>query len=426
MLVIDEKTKKRTSKYGCVRGIVYENDKYIEYGYFKNNNHIPVRLIEGKQEYDISEKGKTMKKVFSKDLGKYLIVDENNDRNKKNIYRHENVYGKGRYPYSIEREYEAEKHIEMFSEEVGHINTLTNYRISDCLKYSFGIEFETAAGYVPEDKCFNLGLIPLRDGSISGVEYSTIPLKGNEGLNLLKAQMECLKKYTISNKECSVHIHLGGYPVNSRSIFVLHTMWYYFQHNMREYIPMYSYNTEKFKNTGKSYCKPVEFFYTFKELYKYYVHQNYLGSLYQPHPNDMEKRAKWNIKTRYFNCNFINMLCYNSAKTVEFRFLTPTYSFEKLTTFLMLFNAILILAEHVTKECENLSDSETLAVISKLYDKGELTIPRLIDIIYPKYIKDYLNDNLLKLECLSETQNNVGDYCGARLDIEYKYFPDGQ
>lgn len=423
MIVIDEKTKKRVSKFNCVRGIVYEDNNYIEYGYFRLNNDTLIRLVGEKSEYDISEKGKTMKKVFSKELGKFLIIEDNN---KNALYRHNNVYGRGKYPYSIEREYEAEKHINLFSDEIKQMDNLTRFRISDYLKYSFGIEFETAAGYIPEDKCFELGLIPLRDGSISGIEYSTIPLKGNEGLNILKNQMECLKEYTVSNKECSVHIHLGGYPVNSKSIFILHTLWYYIQHYISDFIPLYSYNTERFKNTGKSYCKSIDLFYNFKDLYKYYVQRNYLGNLYQPHPADVDKRAKWNIKTRYFNCNFINMLCYNSAKTVEFRFLTPTYSFEKLTTFLMVFNTILCFAEHLTKECKDLSDDEIIKVIGKLYEKGTLKPLQLIDTIYPKNISDYLKDNLYKLECLKETQNNVGDYCGARLDIEHKYFPDGQ
>ena len=33
-------------------------------------------------------------------------------------------------------------------------------------------------------------------------------------------------------------------------------------------------------------------------------------------------------------------------------------------------------------------------------------------------------NNLEKLEWLKETQNNVGDNCGSRLDIENRYFPD--
>ena len=45
-------------------------------------------------------------------------------------------------------------------------------------------------GYIPQEICYRDGLIPLRDGSISGLEYSTVILKGNKGINLLQQQVE--------------------------------------------------------------------------------------------------------------------------------------------------------------------------------------------------------------------------------------------
>ena len=239
-----------------------------------------------------------------------------------------NVYGNGDFPYSVVREYEAENHINKFKQSLKDITYSEKILGAEAMKYSFGLEFETAAGYVPEKDCFNLGLIPLRDGSISGVEYSTIPLSGNEGFNRLKLMLDTLKENTVFNKDCSLHIHLGGFPVNRKTIFALYTLWSEkYQWVLNNYIPAYSYQTEKFKTNGKSYCKPTYSFDCFEDLYKGLVQTSYFGDLYQPHPADVEKKAKWNIKTRYFNCNFINMLCYNCAKTVEFRFLTPTYSF---------------------------------------------------------------------------------------------------
>ena len=47
---------------------------------------------------------------------------------------------------------------------------------------TFGVEFETVNGAVPAFKCKQLGLMPLRDGSIAGLEYATIPLQGEKGL----------------------------------------------------------------------------------------------------------------------------------------------------------------------------------------------------------------------------------------------------
>ena len=49
----------------------------------------------------------------------------------------------------------------------------------DELPYTFGIEFETAGGFLPQHRLYELGLIPLRDGSITGIEFATVVLKGN-------------------------------------------------------------------------------------------------------------------------------------------------------------------------------------------------------------------------------------------------------
>ena len=80
----------------------------------------------------------------------------------------------------------------------------------------------------------------------------------------------------------------------------------------------------------------------------YFTGRSYFGSFVQPHPNDLTRERKWQIPQRYHMCNFVNMFCYNVNKTIEMRFLAPTYNLEKILTWLYIFNAILIYAE--TKE----------------------------------------------------------------------------
>lgn len=421
MVTINELTGKKEPIYDLVKGIVYENDYYIEFGYFPYDKNIPKIRYQGDYYLDI-RKNPDIVQIFSVLEGKNLNFNKNSEE----IEEHKNIFGNGAFPYSIDREYGAAKHIDMFEETVEFPN-ITMHPFYKELNYSFGIEFETAAGYLPENECFSLGLIPLRDGSISGVEYSTIPMCGNEGLDLLKRQMEALKKYTYSNKECSIHIHLGGYPVQSKAIFILHSLWAIMQNKLINYLPSYSYNTHYFKKNEKNYCNAVYDFSNFKELYKFYVGQSFCGDLYQPHPNDIRKEAKWNIKTRYFNCNIINMLCYDSAKTVEFRFLTPTYSYEKLTTFLFILNGILKYAEQLYKKWKCKSDE---AIIQELCASNKRKELELLTILKQAYSNDelvaWLSSNLTKLTWMLNTQKNVGDYNGGRLDIENRYFPDGK
>lgn len=418
LIVQDELTKRKYPAFGMMKVIVYKNDNYIEFGYVKPQAkfNYPKINYNGREYYILN--ADNLETVFSKQTGSYIIKT-----NDVRCQRELNIYGNGRYPYKIEREYEAEKHIDMFEDCIEETDNTINYDFAKYMKYSFGLEFETAAGYVPEKECFKLGLIPLRDGSISGVEYSTIPLSGNEGFNRLKAQLDCLKEYTVFNKNCSTHIHLGGFPVNEKCVFALHQLWYFYQHRIQDYIPPLSFYTNEFKGNGKNYCAHVNSFRSFKEMYKHYAEQSYLGNMYQPHPADIYKRAKWNIKTRYYNCNFINILCYGGAKTIEFRFLTPTYSFEKLTTFLLFFNALMLLAEQIAKECK--TESEIYDYISNSYNNGDISLTSLLD-VYPEGIKNKLSDNFEKLYCMIRTQENAGDTCGSRVDIEYKYFPDGQ
>lgn len=420
MLTVNETTGSKDYYYDLVRGIVYSNDDYIEFGYFDRDDSLPKTYYDGQWYYDL-RKDLNVIKVFSVSEGRELKFTSYHP----SIEHHKNIFGCGAFPYSIKREYGAEKHLKEFKNTVKISNEHTLSYAKE-LKYSFGIEFETAVGYLPEQDCFDLGLIPLRDGSIGAVEYSTIPMEGNEGLNLVKRQLEVLKKYTYTNKECSTHIHLGGYPVTPKAIFILHTLWWYMQHKLTPYIPAYSYSTCYFKKNEKNYCSCVNRFDTFKDLYQYYVGQSYMGDLYQPHPKDLEKEAKWNIKTRYFNCNFINMLCYNSAKTVEFRFLTPTYSYEKLTTFLFIFNGILKYAEKLYKEYKNKSDSAIRNSIEDLCIEDKLSLVTVLNEVYSKDVMDWLTPNLNKLNWLIQTQSNAGDMCGSRLDIENRYFPDGK
>lgn len=418
MIVINEQTNKREDVYSLTRGIVYQDDNYVELGYFKRTKNEVLTYYKGSFFWNMSEKAKSLKLEFSPKFGKWLTFIKEEDRLNA-LYS----YGIDNYPYNINREYEAHHNIDLMEESVrSDIYELING--ADQLCYSFGVEFETAAGYIPESDCYDLGLIPLRDGSISGIEYATIPLYGEEGLSLLHEQIKTLKKHTITNKDCSIHIHFGGFPVKPSTVFTFALLWYNLQYDLLKYIPDYSYDTDNFKSNGKSYCGVTNQFASFKELYKFYTDESYMGDMYQPHPRDLEKRAKWNIKQRYYNVNFINMLCYNKAKTLEFRFLTPTYSFEKLKTFIFIFNAILKFAETIDKQC--LTEDNIKEIIYKLKKLNLLTIVEVINSVYDKSLSKELNMLLEKLKILKYNQSVVGDYCGSRLDIEERLFVDGK
>lgn len=159
--------------------------------------------------------------------------------------------GVGKFPYHFEKKYEACENFRRFQGKQEILNPDKFHPLSNYLKYSFGLEFETSQGYVPEDICYRDGLIPLRDGSIAGIEYSTVVLSGSRGISLLEQQVESMRKYTDFNKECSLHIHMGGYPLTSEKIFNLYYLCKHLEADISPLVPRYTFNTSQYKANHK-------------------------------------------------------------------------------------------------------------------------------------------------------------------------------
>ena len=419
MYIYNERTKQKVAKdRSYIRGIVNiyktEDGLCLEQGFFKPDsktvmffnkyNGCKIPCISGNLSEDM---------IFSKKMGYYMIKPDSRSK----LIEHKYIKGHGDFPYDIPREYEAIKNLNKF-QGVEYIVDNKVYELSKYLKYTFGLEFETSAGFVPQDLCYRDGLIPLRDGSISGVEYSSIVLSGNDGLNILRQECETLNEYTEFNKNCALHIHFGGYPINPVQIFALYKILYSLQPDIECLIPEYSFHTGMYKDNGKEYCAELPYFKTFNEFYSYMScnQLRFLGDLYQAHPCDIERERKWNIQTRYHNFNFINMLFYDCAKTLELRFLRPTFNFEKIKLWIAIFNAILSFAQSDSAGL----DLKTLEKEERRY--SSITLMDIFYSVYPDNITDELIDGVLKLKCAKNNQAESGDPIGARVDIEDKIF----
>lgn len=306
------------------------------------------------------------------------------------------------YPYDFT--YSSSGFIDKVSGCLGKIPKSRNK--GDSLKYSFGLEFETCCGYVPMHECLDKGLIPLRDGSIAGIEYVTIPFSGSEGISRLKSVVDILRETTAFDKECALHIHFGGFPVKEDKIYALYKLLYGLQQPMNYMFGWdWAYNTQRYKRNEKNYCSSLPYLNSFEELYSYLVGRPYFGNLYQPHPYDLENHSKWNIRSRYYMCNFINMLCFNKAKTIEFRFLRPTYHWGVIQFWIYLFNNILQYAEQYTKE-----------IIATNVD----------DINYEKLILDLSKDipNSMDVFQVANLRKSIKDSYGAVDQLNYLYIPN--
>lgn len=86
---------------------------------------------------------------------------------------------------------------------------------SEGKQYTFGVEMETSTGVLPKhsyvDK-FNLSCV--RDGSVTGGEYVTGILKGDQGLLHLRKICKELYKRCDVDERTGVHIHVGNFIPN--------------------------------------------------------------------------------------------------------------------------------------------------------------------------------------------------------------------
>lgn len=372
-----------------VRGIVYWDDNYIEYGYFDRLKE-DWRVVEDEEGFFSNILLRNCKHpiYFNRSKGCYSLTEPDN-----NI-----VFAHGSFPYSFERHYSTRYLEEMFQAK-NQVKENIIYNYIDELPYTFGLEFETAAGYIPEEELYRVGLIPLRDGSISGLEYSTIVLGGDKGLNILREQIDVLKEYTIFDKECSLHIHYGSFTLTPEVLLRLNNL--FATSDIASYAVPWAFTTSNYKKNGKDYCKMNSSFMSFNNMYKKLVGRAYFGDLYQPHPSDTSGDRKWNILSRYKALNLINAMCYDHNKTAEFRFLRPTYNFDKILVWLFVLGAYIKYAEDLkNKAIKNIS------------------LNRIISTVYSTKLSNMLIRALFLQKEVVQTQSLVQDFYGMRVDIE--------
>ncbi len=427
--VFDEQSRALVDacKDGYIYGIVYASKDYIELGWFKPSpENIVVMLREGWRRLGVNTYPGISKEalpdlLWSNRLGCYVT---SYNLSPEEIFAHKAIRGQGGFPYQFPRHYEAAESFHLFKGAQKVLEEV-EYPLAKELKYTFGLEFETSMGYIPQEKCFRDGLIPLRDGSISGIEYSTVVLKGNKGLNLLKQELDTLKEYTMFNKECALHIHMGGFPVDPISIYALYSLWYVVERELlnHEYVPKLTFNTSKYKANGKDYCKMLSGSYTFEDVFEAVTGRKYLGSLVQPHPADVEKRAKWNIKARYYGLNLVNMLCYKGPKTVEFRFLRPSFNYRKITLWLYILNAVLRYAEKLAEEWKKEGNCDTVNMLMWVVrEKYDGLGGMLLKVYSDKSVTKYLFQELKLLHTAVAMQRANGDECGRDTIFEDELF----
>lgn len=400
-----------------MKGVVGYKGDTPEFGVFEGSHDVVTVMLPDNEVYSAKNLECIKDRViYSKLMGMFIWKSM---LTKNKLLEHTKIKGINLYNYSFPRVYEAIGHLELFTGEEKMINPVRIMGAND-IKYTLGLEYETSCGMIPEHICFRDGLIPLRDGSITGVEYSSIVLKKENGINLIRQELETLKEYTEFNKECALHMHFGGYPVRGSYVFTLYSILYILQNDFKQYCNEWIYNTANYKASRKDYCKMMPAYSSFREMYESMVGLKWVNSLRKPHPSDTDREHKWNIHTRYYCVNFINMLCYESPKTVEFRFLRPTFNFTKVYTWILVFNAILKIAEDMTNKYGSLSADAAFRALGKEFRElgSGVTIDNIVRFIYSGNLLDAVLDCLYKIRVASRQQKATGDLAGSVTKYE--------
>lgn len=231
--------------------------------------------------------------------------------------------------------------------------------------YTFGLEFETVKGQIPKKICDTLGLIPVRDGSVKGIEYATIPLSGKKGLQAVLDSAIVLDKRTSSDTECSLHVHVGNLPRTEKFFIALTKVLCHIQEDMYNHFPFAIRGGYGFKS--KDYTAPLPAIQLLSQMDAVITNKNLksnfapifeflsMGQVYKDfgeklsnvksHPSDPQGTSKWYVKSRYKWVNMIPLL-FGNKQTIEFRIHTPTTHPDKIMYFLTLVFAIVDMAKN--------------------------------------------------------------------------------
>jgi len=308
-------------------------------------------------------------------------------------------------------------------------------------KITFGLEFETSKGYLPDRLCYKHGIVALRDGSISGLEYVTVPLDGRKGLYNVMEICKLLKKRTDYDFTCALHLHLGGLKRDVDNILSINNIANMLEEDMYSLQPLskkISTDYGKNKNySGPMNCTPLSIMMSdtdkplpklkklaFDSLFKHlsggYSFSDFGNDLekIQNHPKDPNGTSKWNIRSRYVWFNMIPII-FTNKQTVEFRQHNNTFDFFKIYNF-MLSSAIMVMAANKLEDKFN--NPKFLKSFSKLNSKYE-TLVKLTKSEFPELTDSLCENNIkyFKERVKVMKKMNINDPKGLN---EHKFYDD--
>lgn len=389
-----------------------EIDGSIKFGYFTPD---PI------QDVDVIIKGSRIKCLNEKLLSKENLIE---DLSSGTLFYEDEVpeqtkraalVKKCGKKYNLHLDYRCNDLLGIFTDTYNKYNEKLEVteRICNLLPdLTFGIEYETNNGYIPERHIYANGLIPVRDGSLKNMygepyEYATIILKGKDGISAIKKHCELLNKYCENSYKHSLHVHVGNIPVTKLYVVSIYLLSLAIQDELFSLFPKSYRHTGDFKKRDYNMPLPnvVEKGDEFNSIFKYLSMGKDFDSFGRPHPADPNNNQKWNVETRYHLIN-LTTLVFNKNQTVEFRIHPSTFNQDKIINWIFITLAICKFADNhkndinINKSYENIKLKD---ILQDIYGKGE--------------IYDYLNSYIQYRKNLMVAHEQKGDILGL-IDSE--------
>lgn len=225
--------------------------------------------------------------------------------------------------------------------------------------FTYGIELETIDGFIDFTDLAKSQIVPLRDGSISGTEYASLPLSTAEDFERFIYFLNAAKNNKVTyDQTCSYHLHIGNFKITTNNVIKLLKVIIDLEDELYDLSPKFKRKTSE--HTRRDYCSSIKQsildFYkqgkvaitTDKKLHEALISvltSNRTSSLSSLEKNDKGvyvhpvNNRKWHQEGRYKIVNFMNIY-FSSAGTLEFRNHAGTFNTTKIFNWMLICSAI--------------------------------------------------------------------------------------
>ena len=206
---------------------------------------------------------------------------------------------------------------------------------------TYGIELETSKA-VSESMISVFSEV--HDGSITGKEYVSPILQGDEGLQKIREFCyNAVKAKAEVDNACGYHVHIGSGHLNFQQI---KNVWWLYKYFEPVFYAMLPKSRSKQAGSGSCWCAPINDMFTFKQIENCENNRDLMRLYYNFRHNDEERMQDHAKGNRYANQRYrsINLHSHWYRGTIEFRGHSGTLDSRKTINWLKLHLLVVDLA----------------------------------------------------------------------------------